>query len=165
MPVLGGIGHAKSSLVKPYILRQRVFGRQAWVLDPKSEYAPLARALGGRPIALAPGGGVRLNPLSPRGGPAAQLSLLRSVAQAALRRELAPEEDAGLRVALKSVGEIGPEPTLPLVVATLLAPDEGMVAEVSAESRGAFAAANREVALALQRLCEGDLRGMFDGAT
>src|SRR5262249_48181492 len=75
------------------------------------------------------------------------------------------EEDAGLRVALKSVGEMVAEPTLPLVVATLLAPDEGMVVGVSAESAAAFAAANREVALALQRLCEGDLRGMFDGPT
>jgi hypothetical protein len=62
--VIGAIGYAKSSLIKTYILRQRVFGRQAWVLDPKSEYAPLAQALGGRPIALAPGGEVRLNPLS-----------------------------------------------------------------------------------------------------
>ena len=165
MLVLGGIGQAKSSLIKTYLLRQRVFGRQAWVLDPKSEYAPLARTLGGRPIALEPGGEVRLNPLSPRGGLAAQLSLLRSVTKAALRRELVPEEDAGLRVALKGVGELVGEPTLPLIVATLLAPDTEMAAGVSAESTEAFAAANREVALALQRLCEGDLRGMFDGPT
>jgi type IV secretory pathway VirB4 component len=163
MLVLGGIGHAKSSLVKTYILRQRVFGRQAWVLDPKSEYAPLARALGGEPIALEPGGAVRLNPLSPRGGPAAQLSLLRSVAQAALRRELGPEEDAGLRVALDSVG--AGEPTLPMVVSALLCPSAAMVAGVVAGSAESFAEANREVALGLQRLCEGDLRGMFDGPT
>ena len=36
---------------------------------------------------------------------------------------------------------------------------------VSATSREDFAEANRASALALQRLCEGDLRGMFDGPT
>ncbi len=40
-----------------------------------------------------------------------------------------------------------------------------MVEGVSAASAEAFAAANRNAALALQRLCEGDLRGMFDGET
>jgi type IV secretory pathway VirB4 component len=167
MLVIGGIGYAKSSLVKTYLLRQRVFGRQAWVLDPKSEYAPLARALGGRPIALAPGGEVRLNPLSPRGGMAAQLGLLRSVAQAALRRELGPEEDAGLRVALKGLGKAAgaAEATLPMIVAALLEPGAEMVEGVAAKTKERFAAANRNVALALQRLCEGDLRGMFDGPT
>ena len=103
----------KSSLVKTYLYRQAVFGRQAWVLDPKGEYGPLAEALGVKPIALAPGGEVRLNPLSPRGGREAQLGLLRSVCQAALRRELSPEEDAGLRVALESVDEDRARPSRP----------------------------------------------------
>jgi type IV secretory pathway VirB4 component len=165
MLVVGQIGKGKSAFLKSYICRQHVFGRQAWALDPKSEYAPLARALGGRPIALAPGGKVQLNPLSPRAGREGQLSLLRSVAAAALRRELAPEEDAGLRVALEAVSETATvEPTLPDVVEALLHPSEEMVAKLvtTAES---FAEATRQVALALQRLCHGDLRGMFDGPT
>ncbi len=166
MLVVGQIGRGKSAFLKTYITRQRVFGRQAWILDPKSEYAPLARALGGEPIALRPGGDVRLNPLSPRGGRDAQLSLLRSVAQAALRRELGPEEDAGLGAALEEVGgKEGAEPTLPEVVEALLHPGEKMVDGVSAGTRERFAEANREAALALRRLCEGDLRGMFDGPT
>ncbi len=166
MLVVGQIGCGKSAFVKSYVCRQRVFGRQAWVLDPKSEYAPLARALGGRPIALQPGGDVRLNPLSPRGGRDAQLSLLRSVAQAALRRELTPDEDAGLRVALDLVSEEcrAAEPTLPEIVEALLYPRAAMVADL-ATTREEFAAASRQAALALQRLCEGDLRGMFDGPT
>ncbi len=57
------------------------------------------------------------------------------------------------------------EPTLPLVVDALLYPREAMVAGVSAQSAADFAAANRSSALALQRLCAGDLRGMFDGPT
>lgn len=165
MLVVGQIGKGKSAFLKSYICRQHVFGRQAWALDPKSEYAPLARALGGRPIALRPGGEVRLNPLSPRGGREGQLSLLRSVAAAALRRELGPEEDAGLRVALEAVIEGDPsEPTLPEVVEALLAPGEEMVAKLVTDAVS-FAEATRQVALALQRLCHGDLRGMFDGPT
>ena len=137
MLLLGGLASRKSTLVKTYLYRQAVFGRQAWVLDPKGEYWPLARALGVRPITLAPGGEVRLNPLSPRGGREGQLSLLRSVTRAALRRELEPEEDAGLRVALEAVNaECGAgEPTLPMVVDALLRPREAMVQGVSASRR------------------------------
>jgi type IV secretory pathway VirB4 component len=165
MLIVGQLGRGKSALLKTYIARQHVFGREAWVLDPKGEFAPLARALGGSVIALVPGGSVRLNAISSRMGHEAQLSLLRSVAAAALRRELAPEEDAGLRVALKAVADSEPdEPTLPQVVETLLHPCEAMTAELVME-RPDFAEKTRQVALALQRLCHGDLRGMFDGPT
>lgn len=166
MLVLGGLASRKSTLVKTYLYRQTLFGRQAWVLDIKGEYWPLARALGVRPIALVPGGEVRLNPLSRRGGREGPASLLRSVAQAALRRELSPEEDAGLGAALRCVeAEAVGEPTLPMVVDALLRPREEMVIGVSASSAEGFAEANRSAALALARLCEGDLRGMFDGPT
>jgi hypothetical protein len=168
MLVLGGIGSRKSTLVKSYLYRQILHGRQAWVLDPKGEYGPLARSLGLTPIALHPGGEFRLNPITRRGGAEGQLSLLRSVAGAALRRELGPEEDAGLRVCLAQVNQErgeAREPTLPDVVEALLHPREAMVAGVSAQSAAALAAACRQAALALQRLCAGDLRGMFDGET
>ncbi len=164
MLVIGQLGKGKSAFLKTYLARQHIFGKQGWVLDPKSEYAPLARALGGEPIALEPGGSVRLNPLSPRGGREGQLSLLRSVAAAALRRQLTPEEDAGLRVALGAVSEAESEPTLPQVVEVLLHPSEAMVTELVMEPVD-FAGSTRQVALALQRLCHGDLRGMFDGPT
>jgi type IV secretory pathway VirB4 component len=165
MLVVGQLGRGKSALLKTYIARQHVFGREAWVLDPKGEFTPLARAIGGSVIALAPGGSVRLNAISSRMGREAQLSLLRSVAAAALRRELSPEEDAGLRVALQVVSEAEPdEPTLPQVVDALLHPCEAMTAELVMELAD-FADATRQVALALQRLCQGDLRGMFDGRT
>jgi type IV secretory pathway VirB4 component len=165
MLVVGQLGRGKSAFLKSYIARQHVFGRQAWVLDPKGEFAPLAEFLGGTVIALVPGGTVRLNPISSRMGREAQLSLLRSVAAAALRRELSPEEDAGLRVALRAVSAAEPrEPTLPEVVAALLHPGAEMSAEL-VMGAGEVADATRQVALALQRLCEGDLRGMFDGPT
>lgn len=165
--ILGGLGSRKSSLLKTYLYRQVLHRRQGWVLDVKGEFAPLAAALEGCLISLRPGGEIRLNPIERRGGREGQLSLLRAVAQAALRRELGPEEDAGLRVALDQVnGECGAsEPTLPMVVDALLHPGEAMVQSVSAADAGSLAAAVRQAALALQRLCAGDLRGMFDGPT
>jgi hypothetical protein len=165
--VLGGISYGKSTFIKTYLYRQHVFGRQAWVIDVKGEYRPLAEALGVRTIALEPGGPIRLNPIERRGGREGQLGLLRSVALAALRRDLGPEEDAGLRVALDQVNAEATtgDPTLPMIVDVLLHPRARMVEEVSATDDREFALANRECALALQRLCEGDLRGMFDGQT
>jgi len=164
MLVVGQLGRGKSAFLKTYIARQHVFGRQAWVLDPKGEYGPLAAALGGTVIGLVPGGSVRLNPIDSRMGWEAQLSLLRSVASAALGRKLTPEEDAGLRVALKVICEGNEQPTLPQVVDALLHPIEAMTAELVMAS-AEFAEATRQLALALQRLCHGDLRGMFDGPT
>ena len=107
--VIGIVGRAKSSLVKTYVLRQSVFGRQAWIVDVKGEYDRLAQAVGVRPIALSPGGRVRLNPLTPRGGPERQLNLLYSVAAAALERPLTPEEKrAGSGGGLHTRASLGP---------------------------------------------------------
>lgn len=164
MLVVGQLGKGKSAFLKTYIARQYVFGRQAWVLDPKGEYGPLSQALGGTVIGLVPGGSVRLNPIDSRMGREAQLSLLRSVAAAALGRKLAPEEDAGLRVALRVACEASDHPTLPQVVDALLHPSAAMTAVLVMEL-AEFARATRQLALALQRLCDGDLRGMFDGPT
>ncbi len=70
MIVFGQIGRGKSAFIKTYLWRQAVFGRRAWVVDPKGEYRALAAAWGARPVALRPGGSVRLNPLDP--GPAGE---------------------------------------------------------------------------------------------
>ena len=167
MLVLGRIGCAKSSFVKTYLFRQALFGRQAWVLDPKGEYAPLARALGVAPIALEPGGEVRLNPITRRGGRSAPARPAALGRPAALRRELDPEEDAGLRVALDLVNEEcgAGEPTPAEVVEVLLCPRRGDGAGRLAASARGLRRGQPAARLALQRLCEGDLRGMFDGPT
>ncbi len=163
--VIGAVGSAKSSLVKTYLYRQAVFGRSPWVTDPKGEYGPLARALGVRPIRISPGGGVTLNPLAPYGGWESQLSLLLSVTAAALGRDLAPEENAALREALALLNDrAGHEPTLPEVVALVLRPT-GAMADRLATSPDELARGARDAALGLQRLCDGELRGMFDGPT
>jgi type IV secretory pathway VirB4 component len=163
--VIGIVGRAKSSLVKTYVFRQAVFGRQAWIVDVKGEYDRLAEAMGVRPIALSPGGAVRLNPLTPRGGPERQLNLLYSVAAAALERPLIPEEKRAAQEALTILERRSPdEPTLPGVVEVLLHPP-GEMAEALAMPTEELTAATRPMAFALDQLCSGNLRGMFDGAT
>ena len=164
MLVIGQIGRAKSSLVKTYVWRQSVFRRRAWIIDPKGEYGALAEAFGVRPLALEPGGALRLNPIGRDAGWQGQLRLLQAVCAGALHRPLAPEEEAGLREALKVLNAQPDEPTLPGIVDILLRPSEEMAAAL-ATSVTELALATRQAALGLQRLCEGDLRGMFDGPT
>src|SRR5579875_2844460 len=60
MVVFGQIGRGKSAFVKSYLWRLSVFGRRAWIVDPKGEYGALARAWGVVPLTLRPGGALRL---------------------------------------------------------------------------------------------------------
>jgi type IV secretory pathway VirB4 component len=166
--VIGQIGRGKSALVKSYLWRQLVFGRQAWVVDPKGEYGAVAEACGVAPLRLRPGGDVRLNPLDAPGGPPEdgqrrQAELLASLASASLGRPLLPRERAAADLALASVARAGP-PTITAVVAALLDPDPSAASALRTDV-GSLAAEGRDVALELRRLAEGDLRGMFDGPT
>jgi type IV secretory pathway VirB4 component len=163
--VLGKLGQGKSSLVKTLLWRMLLFGRRAFVLDVKREYGPLCRALGVRPISLVPGGGVRLNPLASRPEEHAQLELLRAIAVTALGAELTQIEAAGLREALRTVRSVSSEePTLPEIAAALFEPASEMAARLQT-TPGRLASDCRRAALAIQDLCEGPLRGMFDGPT
>jgi len=177
MIVFGQIGRGKSALLKTYLWRQAVFGRRAWVVDPKGEYAGLADLWGVRPVALRPGGAVRLNPLDPvraagangdPGGPEdpdrRQSELLASLASACLGRPLAPRERAAVDLALGSVRTSTAVPTLPRVVAALLDPVEESASRIRTD-RATLLEDGRDVALELRRLVHGDLRGMFDGET
>ena len=163
--VIGIVGRAKSSLVKTYVLRQTVFGRQAWIVDVKGEYERLAEAMRVRTISLSPGGQVRLNPLTPRGGRERQLGLLYSVAAATLERALTPEEKRAGQEALDVLEHrAAREPTLPAVVDVLLHPPAEM-GDALAMSIDEIAASVRPMAFALDQLCTGNLSGMFDGPT
>jgi hypothetical protein len=192
MIVLGQIGRGKSSFIKTYLWRSQVFGRQAWVVDPKGEYGPVAEASGTRPLRIGPGLGVRLNPLDPgssvrgaAGGDAGQVAsaagttagraggnergrrqgeLLCSLAAASLGRALTPEERTSAELALAAVAGRSREPTLPAVVDALLRPLPASAALVHTDAAH-LAADGRQVALELRRLVEGDLAGMFDGPT
>jgi hypothetical protein len=181
MVVFGQIGRGKSSFVKTYLWRQAVFGRHAWVVDPKGEYGPLAQAWGVEPVALRPGGSVRLNPLDTEeevagDGPVMvgeamrrRVALTASLAVACLGRDLLPRERAAVDAAVgDATGQARaggtPAPVLPQVVDALLAPG----ADASRDLRttpSTLMEDGRDVALELRRLVNGDLAGMFDGPT
>ncbi len=174
--VLGKLGQGKSSLVKTLLWRMLLFGRRAFVLDVKREYGPLCDAAGVKPISLVPGGGVRLNPLASHPEEHAQLELLRAITVTALGGPLRQVEAAALREALCTVRNAGDggrgggsgsgtsEPTLP-EIATLLFNPVAEMAQRLQTTPEQLAADARRAALALQDLCEGPLRGMFDGPT
>jgi hypothetical protein len=174
--VFGQIGRGKSAFVKTFLWRQAVFGRRAWVVDPKGEYGDLADAWGIRPVALRPGGAVRLNPLDPgpdegAAGPDSsnatarrRTELLASLASACLGRSLAPRERAALGVALIDAAAGVDVPTVPMVVEALLAPGAEAAQSLRTSLRD-LVEDGRDVALELRRLVHGDLCGMFDGPT
>ncbi len=175
MVVFGQIGRGKSALVKTYLWRHAVFGRRAWVVDPKGEYGPLARRWGVTPVHLRPGGPLRLNPLD--APPAAvagadgpdeiarrRAELLVALAGAGLDRVLLPTERVAVELAVGTVSGRHRAPTLPDVVAAMLAPSAAAAAAIRADV-ATLAADGRHAALELRRLVAGDLRGMFDGPT
>jgi hypothetical protein len=176
MVVFGQIGRGKSAFVKTFLWRQAVFGRRAWVVDPKGEYGDLAAAWGVRPVSLRPGGAIRLNPLDPgpehEGGVTdgvgstarRQIELLTSLASACLGRSLLPRERAALGVALVAATARSAVPTVPLVVEALLAPSPESAASLRTDLRDLLED-GRDAALELRRLVHGDLCGMFDGPT
>ncbi|HMK99413.1 MAG TPA: hypothetical protein VK428_04430 [Acidimicrobiales bacterium] len=172
MVVFGQIGRGKSAFVKSYLWRQLVFGRRAWIVDPKGEYQPLARAWGTETLALRPGGSLRLNPLEAVGSDEAgadertrrRAELLASLAGASLGRALSPSERTAVELAVTEVSSRVSDPTLPQVVEALLQPAAHSASVVRTDVAG-LAADGRLVALELRRLVAGDLRGMFDGPT
>ena len=177
MVVVGQIGRGKSSLVKTYLWRQSLLGGQAWVIDPKGEYGGLARAWGVEPLALAPGGRLRLNPLEgpadrrPAGSRSGRATadrrstLLASLAEACLGRDLGPRERAAVDVALADAeARTRGRPLVGHVVDALLRPDSQRAAAIATDAP-TLAEDGREVGLELRRLVAGDMRGMFDGPT
>ena len=163
--VLGKLGQGKSALVKTLLWRMLLFGRRAFVLDVKREYGPLCRAVGVEPISLIPGGTLRLNPLASRPEEHAQVELLRAVTITAIGGPLTQVESGALREALHAVRRSPvAEPSLPDIAALLFSPVPEMAERLRTTVDG-LAADVRRAALALQDLCEGPLRGMFDGPT
>ena len=164
--VFGHPGFGKSALSKTYLFRQRVFGRRVEIIDPKGEYLDLVRALGGVVLRLEPGGTECLNPLTPLGTRAMRENLLQAVSRAMLSRELTQVEAVGLTVALDAADAVERqrETCVPDVVDQLRAPTDVMADELGMTPEQAREQL-RDCALALRRLCQGPLRGMFDGPT
>ncbi|WP_037573994.1 ATP-binding protein [Phaeacidiphilus oryzae] len=174
--VLGESGNGKSALEKTYVLRQLRFrDRQVVVLDAQGEdgvgeWNLIAEALGITPIRLDPmsalEGGIKLNPLDPAITSTGQLALLRTIIEVAMGRPLDERAGFALKVAhahvLAAVTER--QPILADVIDSLRspAPESAEPLGVSVEEIQTW---GLDVALVLDRLVDGDLRGMFDGPT
>jgi hypothetical protein len=167
--VVGQLGRGKSTFVKTLVWRHLAFGRQAWIVDPKGEYGPLAAACGVEPVKLVPGGQLRLNPLALPGATGADEAARRGVEvvgallACSLGRPLQAAERAAVEVAVSRATRSG-RPTLPQVVERLLEPDPADAALLRTD-RAALASDGRVAALELRRMVAGDLAGMFDGPT
>ncbi|MEV6109081.1 ATP-binding protein [Streptomyces sp. NPDC051940] len=175
--VLGESGNGKSALEKTYVLRQLRFrDRQVVVLDAQGEdgvgeWALIAQQLGITPIRLDPmaalDSGIRLNPLDPAITSTGQLALLRTIIEVATGRALDERSGFALKVAHASVAESvkpGAQPVLMDIVEQLRHPQEEAATAMNVEVDD-VRNWGLDVALVLDRLVDGDLRGMFDGPT
>ncbi|GGU66473.1 ATP/GTP-binding protein [Streptomyces albospinus] len=190
--VLGESGNGKSALEKTYVLRQLRFrDRQVVVLDAQGEdgvgeWNLIAQELGITPIRLDPtaalNGGIRLNPLDPSITTTGQLALLRTIIEVAMGHGLDERSGFALKVAHAAVlseheehGEGaredadvrprgGRQPVLTDIVEQLRHPEPASAEAMNVDIDD-VRAWGLDVALVLDRLVDGDLRGMFDGPT
>ncbi|MFE6687228.1 ATP-binding protein [Streptomyces sp. NPDC057743] len=185
--VLGESGNGKSALEKTYVLRQLRFrDRQVVVLDAQGEdgvgeWNLIAEELGITPIRLDPtaalNGGIRLNPLDPSITTTGQLALLRTIIEVAMGHGLDERAGFALKVAhaavlsqYEEVGEAGggargpQQPVLSDIVEQLRHPEPASAEAMNVDIDD-VRAWGLDVALVLDRLVDGDLRGMFDGPT
>ena len=174
--VLGESGNGKSSLEKTYVLRQLRFrDRQVVVLDAQGEggvgeWALIAEALEVTPIRLEPGrsqGGIKLNPLDPAITDTGQLALLRTIVEVAMGRSLGERPGYALKAAhaaAVSAEQIGGQPLIRDVVDALRSPSLEAATAMNVSTDDVLSW-GLDVALALDRLVDGDLVGMFDGPT
>lgn len=171
---IGIPGYGKSALGKSYAWRQHLFGRLCEFIDPKGEYGKLVEAMGGVTLRLEPGGATRLNPISRVGTDEMRRALLEAIVRAMLSRPLHQHEAVGVGGALSASdmladtevagGNPRREVCIPDVVKQLREPTTEQ-AEHLGMTRDEAKRDLRECMLALVRLCEGPLRGMFDGPT
>lgn len=196
MIVTGIPGSGKSAHIKAICLRLAAFGHKTLIAgDVKGEYRALCQALGVEPIRLGPGLPGRLNPLD--AGPLGydldsvtdreemkgrlreihrrRLTLLQALLELQLRRDLLPQEQECLGVAVRQVtGELTGTgisrmvvPTLPLVYAVLKDPTPEMAEELRVRGRDIQTAREQMASLraALGEMVHGHIGGLFDEET
>jgi type IV secretory pathway VirB4 component len=171
--ISGDVGTGKSATIKALIRRSRaVFGnaRYVAVIDPKGEYDALAAEMGLTVVKISPKGGSRINPMDAGarfGIDAAVLVRQQLAAQlvaGVLKRPLDPLEHTALDAAVARLSTTGRMFTLTDLGAAVVDADTELVV-LTRRSPEDLAAAVAPVSLALHRLCEGSLRGMFDAET
>lgn len=175
--VMGEPGYGKSSLIKCWAVWQTyLYGEQRWLTftDPKGEYRALADLLGMTVMRIAPGGTVRINPLE---APAqldsdalvaerdVQTTMLASLAATQLARPLMPLERKVIRSIVATItGRRGRRraPTLVDVIGLMESPTDELRRATHRDVDG-FVRDTEDLRYALDELCTGPLRGMFDG--
>lgn len=156
--------------------------------DPKGEYSPVVRGLGGQVVRIGRGLD-RINPLDsgPLGRELPRLGVERqeqlSIEVAARRSELLVallatphgldrRPNAHERFALEQVVRLltaahagGDDPLIPDVVRVLRDPPAKLLAALKADDSSVAWRITAEVTFALENLCSGPLGGLFDGPT
>ncbi|GAA4838978.1 ATP-binding protein [Kitasatospora terrestris] len=185
--VMSQPGAGKSALVKRICLVYVAYGHLMCVpADVKGEYSTLVRELGGSVVRIGDGLG-RINPLD--SGPLkTRLSSLPGTERSALLDVLtgrrletlgallstrnglgrAPNEieRSALNTAVQLAADAvpGADPIIPDVIAVLRQAPEPLRAKLAAAGN-AYLALTRSVIAGLDNLCDGPLKGMFDGPT
>jgi type IV secretory pathway VirB4 component len=178
--IYGEPGSGKSACIKTLLARhvgllgREGVGRQAWIIDPKEEYRPLAEALSMSVVRLRPGGDVRLNPLARVDGsdetPEQTLSrrtrLMTALLSSLHEHPLNREEDAIVGWAMEelTLADRTDDVTLPDVARLLESPSKQMAARAGC-SMSELTRAARGVWMDVDKLVRRDLAGMFDGST
>lgn len=169
--VFGHIGHGKSALIKAMLKRHIGIGLHGCVLDPKGEYQPLSKSLGGSTFSFGKGPETGLNPLARLSNPemgdpgsflGQMLDGLALTFSAIRRRELTPMESYVLEECLEHLWRDHRETDLYDVYEVLI-----QMRERAWSSGGAFEGESSQtagqMALELRRYLFGDLRGVIDG--
>jgi hypothetical protein len=126
MVYLGQIGRGKSSFVKVAGVAPVGSGRQAWVVDAKGEYGPLAEVTGATSLRIAPGGSTTQTAAPAAEGPGTSPRIATPCGDrpsccarwppGPLGRPLLPPERTAAELARAAVATGTSEPTLPAVV-------------------------------------------------
>ncbi|WP_230860390.1 hypothetical protein [Actinoplanes aureus] len=182
--VTGEIGTAKSSLLKCLAFRGIPFGTRAYICDVKGEYEQLAALAGIAPVRIGPGLGVVMNPLSGihrhpqqteqqwlQSQRTRRLLLLEGLLEIQLGGPLLEAERSLVEYAVDAVTRDSDAtasriatPTLSTVLAAAGTPElwQHRLDQLH-YPLDTFISDSRRVRLALARLIEGALGGVFDG--
>jgi type IV secretory pathway VirB4 component len=166
------LGMGKSAWVKTFIMREWViYGNRRFfvVVDPKGEYAKVAKALGMTVVRLYPGGRDVLNVMDPTAGRERtdvvdRQRLATSLVAGVLHRPLQPIEGAALSSAIERVARERDQFVLGHVREALQDPGEDLV-QLLRMTPDEIVRASVAVITALNKLCTETLAGMFDGKT
>ncbi|MEV0650084.1 hypothetical protein AB0I28_32980 [Phytomonospora sp. NPDC050363] len=187
MFLLGQPGIGKSCLAKRLVVGMSAFGMQPLILgDTKPDYTRVIKHLGGQVIDVGRGRS-RINPLDagPLGaalrqmsGEAAErvrlevhgrrLSLLMALLTLVRRAPISNHEEIVLSRAVDLLARrqgAGPDPTVPDVLRLLREGPHALREAIGTTNAETYARVTAELLPTLTLLCEGALKGIFDGPT